>query len=302
MQLSPNQATDPAQYVGRFAPSPTGPLHLGSLVTAMASYLDARQASGKWLLRIEDIDGPREVAGASQQIIADLTALGFKWDGEISYQSERSNHYENSLAALNEHTFKCICSRTDQTADIYDGRCRLGGNVSAGKSAQNKPFAIRLKTESTVIWHDRSGTTATENLTRDCGDFVIRRRDGLWAYQLAVVVDDALQGITHVVRGDDLRSSTARQLWIQKLLGFTHPQYWHVPLVLASDGAKLSKQNGATALETNSENARVFELKRAWKYLSTVPVQASTVDEFWQNSIKLFCRRQEALPPVWHYG
>ena len=105
-----------------------------------------------------------------------------------------------------------------------------------------------------------------------------------------------------MVRGDDLRSATARQLWIQKLLGFTHPQYWHVPLVLASDGAKLSKQNGATALETDSEKARVLELKRAWKYLSTVPVQASTVDEFWQNSIKLFCRRQEALPPVWHYG
>ena len=263
----------------------------------MASYLDARQVQGQWLLRIEDLDGPREPSGAARKIIEDLAALGFQWDGGVTYQSQRTEHYQLSLAAIKAHTFHCTCSRADQLGSIYDGRCR-NNPFEISENATRK-IATRVVAAQHVTWHDRNGTLTPSDLANDCGDFVLKRRDGLWAYQLAVVVDDGLQNITHVVRGLDLIESTARQLWLQKLLRLSHPHYWHVPLVLAADGEKLSKQNGAAALKLQTAQERVTELKKAWGYLSTAPLQASTVDQFWQETLRLFYRRPEALPPAW---
>jgi glutamyl-Q tRNA(Asp) synthetase len=269
--------------IGRFAPSPTGPLHLGSLVAAMASFLDARQAGGQWLLRIEDIDGPREVPGAAKKMISDLSALGFEWDGDILFQSQCYSYYEQALEALAGITYRCTCSRTDQLTSIYDGRCRPMFDSEA--TNVTLPHAIRLRVEGEIHWHDRSGLEYIEPLATHCGDFVLLRKDNLWGYQLAVVVDDARQGITHVVRGADLIDSTARQIYLQRLLGLPTPTYWHVPLVLAASGEKLSKQTGALALNLAKP---VQELQAAWAYLSRTPIDANSVSDFWKQARAAF--------------
>jgi glutamyl-Q tRNA(Asp) synthetase len=268
-------------YLGRFAPSPTGPLHLGSLVTAMASYLDAKAANGQWLLRIEDIDYPRNVDGASEMILNDLQRLGFIWDGEIQYQSKREYLYQAALDAILVDTFRCVCSRTDQAASVYDGRCRhlhIRDNVKT-------PSAVRLRVDGTVSWQDRTLRSFEDDLERECGDFVLYRKDRLWAYQLAVVVDDAAQGITHIVRGEDLIASTSRQIYLQQKLGFSRPSYWHVPVVLNNIGEKLSKQTGATALNTAKP---VAQLLAAWRYLSPVTIAPSSVEQFWVSALQAF--------------
>jgi glutamyl-Q tRNA(Asp) synthetase len=244
------QTREPVEYVGRFAPSPTGPLHFGSLVTAVASYLQARSNNGRWLLRIEDIDPPREQVGAIEQIIAALEIYGFAWNGEIIFQSQTLPQHEQAISTLiaNGQAYPCRCSRRD-LADaprgplgiIYPGTCRNG--CAEGKSA------IRVRTDDTEIaFEDALQGRVSQRLESESGDFVIRRRDGLIAYHLAVVVDDEVQGVTEIVRGIDLQDSTPRQIWLQRLLGYRTPNYLHIPVITHADGDKLSKLTGAPGI------------------------------------------------------
>ncbi len=228
-----------APYKGRFAPSPTGPLHFGSLVAALASYLDARANGGEWLLRMEDLDTPRVQAGAADSILADLEHFGFEWSGPVMYQSSRINAYRAALEKLRSQglIYPCGCSRKDSEAR-YPGTCANG--LPPGKMARS--WRVRVSRE----------------LAETAGDFILLRADGIFAYQLAVVVDDEAQGITDVVRGADLLDSTPRQIYLQQMLGYATPRYRHIPLVLGPDGQKLSKQNGAAALDS----ARAADLLR----------------------------------------
>ena len=237
-------------YAGRFAPSPTGPLHFGSLVAALASWLDARAARGRWYVRIEDLDAPRAQPGAAAQILRTLEAFGLEWDGEVLMQSARSERYAAALARLAGHTYGCGCSRREiadsslrlaaDGAQIYPGTCRAG--LPPGRPAR----AVRLKTGgATIEFVDRLQGRQRQDVEREVGDFVLLRADGQFAYQLAVVVDDAEQEISDVVRGADLLDSTARQICLQRLLGYRQPRYLHVPAAVNAAGEKLSKQTGA---------------------------------------------------------
>lgn len=251
-------------YVGRFAPSPTGPLHAGSMVAALASWLDARAHGGRWLVRIEDVDTPRCVPGADLEILGQLAACGLHPDAPPVWQSSRGDLYAQALDALHAAGFAygCRCTRREialaQAAAghsrdrhgelVYPGTCRPGG---AQLVAWSGARAVRLLTtqpdgmDVCIDWTDGRLGPQHQNVTREVGDFVLRRADGLWAYQLAVVVDDAAQGITHVVRGEDLADNTPRQVWLQRCLGLPTPRYRHTPLVLDGHGEKLSKQTGA---------------------------------------------------------
>jgi len=244
-------------YIGRFAPSPTGPLHFGSVVAALASWLDARAARGSWLLRIEDLDKPREPPGAADAILRQLEALGLHWDGAVLYQRTRIASYEAALERLAARgaTYPCGCTRGEiadsalaiDGARIYPGTCRAG--LARGKTER----ATRVRTTGEAIrFVDRVQGECVQSLERDVGDFVLRRADGPIAYQLAVVVDDAEQGITDVVRGADLLESTARQIWLQRLLAYPTPRYLHVPVAVNAAGEKLSKQSGARPVEPGS--------------------------------------------------
>ena len=239
-----------AQYTGRFAPSPTGPLHFGSLLAAVASYLEARRHGGRWLVRIEDIDPPREETGAAKLILQTMEAYGFEWDGDASFQSANREAQDNAAHALLEAgvAYRCGCSRRDLADEpqgplgtVYPGNCRNGFN--------GEEFAIRVRTDNEPIeFEDRLQGQQAQNLESESGDFVIVRRDGLIAYQLAVVVDDYLQGITEVVRGIDLMDSTPRQIWLQRLLGYPTPAYMHIPVAVNALGQKLSKSTAATPI------------------------------------------------------
>ena len=255
------------RYIGRFAPSPTGPLHAGSLVAALASWLDARAHNGQWLVRIEDIDTPRCVKGADQGILEQLSACGLVADSEPKWQSQRTHLYENALSHLINKgwVYPCGCSRKEiediyvsqgqdiarHSAAIYPGTCRDGLNGRPARAWRLNVQAVMeaLHLPQTLQWHDRRMGHEQQDVAREVGDFVLKRADGLWAYQLAVVVDDADQGITHVVRGEDLHDNTARQILLQKALGLPTPIYMHTPLVMGENGEKLSKQNGALALD-----------------------------------------------------
>jgi glutamyl-Q tRNA(Asp) synthetase len=243
-------------YRGRFAPSPTGPLHFGSLVAALASFLDARAHGGEWLVRMEDVDTTRNVAGAADNILATLDAFGFEWDGPVLWQTGRDEAYAEALERLRLAglAYGCACSRKE-IADsaglaaidggmVYPGTCRAGmmGNRAA------RAWRLRVGLENTVF-EDRLQGRIAQVLERDVGDFVLRRADGLFAYQLAVTVDDHFQGISDVVRGADLLASTPRQLWLQRCLGFATPSYAHLPVVGNAAGEKLSKQTLAPALD-----------------------------------------------------
>ena len=255
------------RYIGRFAPSPTGPLHVGSLVAALASWLDARAHGGQWLVRIEDVDTPRCIAGADQRIIQQLATCGLVPDAPVMWQSQRSGAYHAALDALiaKGWAYPCGCSRKEiedaqalmghtrerHTAAVYPGTCRDGLN---GKAARAWRLNVQrviddLQLTTPLTWQDRLLGPQQQDVAKDVGDFVLRRADGLWAYQLAVVVDDAAQGITHIVRGEDLTDNTARQIVLQRALGLPTPSYMHTPLVLGENGEKLSKQNGAEALD-----------------------------------------------------
>jgi glutamyl-Q tRNA(Asp) synthetase len=253
-------------YAGRFAPSPTGPLHFGSLVAALASYMEAKSANGKWLVRMEDLDKPREQPGAADAILRALDALGLHWDGTVEYQSRRTHLYQQALARLQPFTYPCGCTRNeiaDSTlgidgARVYGGVCRDG--LPAGKT----PRAIRIRAQGEIRFADRLQGAQSQTLERDAGDFILWRADGQFAYQLAVVVDDAEQGITDVVRGADLLHSTARQIYLQQRLGYPGPRYLHVPVAVNAAGEKLSKQTGAAPVDL----ARRSEaLRRALAFL-----------------------------------
>lgn len=268
--------------VGRFAPSPTGPLHLGSLVAAVGSWLFARKAGGRWLVRMEDIDTPRVVPGSAEEILAALRRYGLEWDGEVVWQSRRTALYERALATLRERglVYDCACSRAElQRAasaplgrePVYPGTCRNG--LPPGRVAR----AIRFRVPDEVIaFDDLVRGRVEENVAERTGDFVVRRADGLLAYQLAVVVDDAEQGVTQVVRGGDLLSSTARQIALQRALGLPTPEYAHLPLLLAPDGTKLGKRDGALPLPTLDQERVRATLREALRVLG---IEAETLEE-----------------------
>ncbi len=250
----PRASTRAAHIRGRFAPSPTGPLHFGSLAAACASYLDARSRGGEWLVRIEDLDPPREVPGAAADILRTLEAFGFAWDNAVCHQSQRTHLYRDALERLIDAGFAypCACTRREVAASarvgiegpIYPGRCREG--LPPGRA----PRAWRLRVPAgTVALHDECFGALAQDVAGEVGDFVLRRADGLTAYQLAVVVDDAAQGITRIVRGADLIDSTQRQILLQRLLGLPTPAYLHVPAAVDAHGHKLSKQTHARALD-----------------------------------------------------
>jgi glutamyl-Q tRNA(Asp) synthetase len=260
-------------YVGRFAPSPTGPLHFGSLVAALASWLDARAARGRWLLRMEDLDATRVHPGAADEILRALEGLGLTWDGPVVYQSVRAPQYEAALKRLRPHLYWCGCSRREVAdsalglaadgAQIYPGTCRNG--LAPGKSAR----ALRVRTGGQpIVFLDRVQGMQTQRLEREVGDFVLYRADGQVAYQLAVVVDDAEQAVTDVVRGADLLDSTARQIHLQRLLGQPTPRYLHLPVAVNRFGEKLSKQTGAAPLDPTRREAL---LRKALAFLGQFP-------------------------------
>ena len=255
-------------YIGRFAPSPTGPLHAGSLVAALASWLDARAHGGRWLVRIEDVDTPRCVPGAGELILQQLATCGLVSDEPVLWQSQRGALYQQALDTLIARgiAYPCACSRKDIAAAlavqgldknrhgelVYPGTCRPERGGLRGRPARAWRLSVaptQPGTQAPVRWHDRRLGEQTQDVALDVGDFVLRRADGLWAYQLAVVVDDAAQGVTHVVRGQDLADNTPRQLLLMAALGFSAPVYQHTPLVTNAQGEKLSKQTGAPALD-----------------------------------------------------
>ena len=269
----------------------------------MASYLDARVHGGRWLLRMEDVDQTRRVVGAADAIEASLQGLGMQWDGPVMVQSARTQHYALACQALTQHVYGCACSRREISdsrlglatdgADIYPGTCRAG--LAPGKQARTLRLRVPEpgQAEEWVSFNDRWLGPQSQHLAREAGDFVLRRADGFWAYQLAVVVDDAAQGITHVVRGEDLLDSTARQIYLQGLLGYPTPAYLHVPLVRHSDGEKLSKQNGAEPLALTQPLTILHE---AAAFLGLQMTTATSVAVFWEQALPAWQRRMASLP------
>jgi len=274
------------QYHGRFAPSPTGPLHFGSLIAAAGSYLQARTANGLWTLRIEDLDPPRTVDGATDAILRSLERYGMCWDREVTYQSQRTELYETGLQHLidSDAAFPCACSRKEireialagAEAPVYPGTCRQG--ITDGREVRS----IRILTDNdTISFTDQVFGKVSQQLERDVGDYVVRRTDGLFAYQLAVVIDDNEQSITEVVRGCDLLDSTPRQIHLHRLLGLPVPDYVHLPMAIDSQGDKLSKRTHAAPIDDNDP------LPSLWRCLDFLgqhpPEELKTVslDEFW---------------------
>lgn len=307
------EPSPPRPYVGRFAPSPSGPLHAGSLAAAMASYLDARVHGGRWLLRIEDVDEARTVSGAAREIETALQALGMHWDGPVLVQSQRKQHYRDACERLGALVYPCACTRKEiadsrlgvaaDGAAIYPGTCRHG--LAPGRSAR----ALRLRVpdpgqpDECIRFKDRWLGWQSQHLASEAGDFVLHRADGFWAYQLAVVVDDAEQGVTHVVRGADLLDSTARQIYLQQLLGYATPSYLHVPLVRHSDGEKLSKQNGASALDLTQPLPTLLAAARFLGLTGNGETEvkaemtaATSVAAFWELALPAWQRKLAQLP------
>ena len=259
------------KYIGRFAPSPTGPLHFGSLVAALASYLDARAYGGTWLVRIEDIDTPRVQPGAADDILRTLAGFGLQWDGPVMYQSTRTEVYRAALDQLRRtgHAYPCACSRKE-AGDRYPGTCRSG--VPQGRTG--RAWRIRTSAEP-VCFEDRVQGRQCQNVEDYCGDFVALRADGIYAYQFAVVVDDAEQCVTDVVRGADLLDSTARQIHVQRVLGVPQPRYMHTPVALNADGQKLSKQTLAPPVHPRAGSVL---LRSALAFLGQEPPGGDTCE------------------------
>ncbi len=280
--------SESATYVGRFAPSPTGPLHFGSLVAAVASYLQAKARAGQWLLRIEDIDPPREQPGATEAILSALERYGFEWHGDIIYQSRSHKTHEVALQSLLERSlaYPCGCSRRDLAdaprgplGTVYPGTCRDGCDAAE--------TAIRLRTPDTPLsFVDGLQGLQSQDLERESGDFVVRRRDGLIAYHLAVVVDDAIEGITEVVRGIDLMDSTPRQIWLQQLLGYRTPNYIHIPVITHPNGDKLSKLTGAAGIPANDTALVLVAALSALQQEPPEDLRRAEQSEVWQWAIE----------------
>jgi glutamyl-Q tRNA(Asp) synthetase len=275
------------EYIGRFAPSPTGPLHFGSLLAATASYLQAISENGRWILRIEDIDPPREQRGAADAIVAALETYGFEWDGPVRYQSRSTPRHREAIARLIEagQAYRCGCSRqalalapTGPLGRIYPGTCRSG---KAG--TPSKRTAVRVRTDNVpVSFHDLIQGPQVMRLEAESGDFVIERRDRLVAYHLAVVIDDFEQGISEIVRGADLLDSTPRQIYLQRLLGYRTPGYAHIPVAVNSSGQKLSKMTGARALPLDGAGPTLCAALRALRHSPPDDLAAAGVATIWE--------------------
>lgn len=284
-----------SSYIGRFAPSPTGPLHAGSLVAALASYLDARAHGGQWLLRIEDVDQGRSVAGADMQMLQVLRSLGMQWDGEVVWQSRRGHLYQVAFDQLAAHAYPCGCNRREiqdsrlgvapDGAAIYPGTCRHG--LAPGKHMRSLRVRVPDADADCFVFDDRCAGHLEQHLASQSGDFVLKRADGYWAYQLAVVVDDAAQGVTDVVRGADLIDSTPRQIYLQQLLAVPTPRYLHVPVVRNADGEKLSKQTGAGAVAPRDDTEALAALMQSAAFLG-LGLDAGSVQslaQFWDRAV-----------------
>ena len=261
------EAEKQPSYIGRFAPSPTGPLHFGSLVAALASYLDAKFNKGLWLVRLEDLDPPREQNGASNLILDQLLSLGLEWDKDVLFQSTRLNAYQSALHKLSQKslTYRCDCTRASikERGSVYDGHCR-----TINKAPQHS-FAIRIKTSNREIeFQDQIRGEFKQDLGKEVGDFIVLRKDKLFAYHLAVVVDDEYQKISHVVRGSDLISSTPRQIYLQQSLNFKTPRYGHIPVAVNNQNVKLSKQNFSPGIDLKNASYLIF---KALKFLGQEP-------------------------------
>ena len=292
-----------ANYVGRFAPSPTGPLHAGSLVAAMASYLDAKAHFGQWLVRIEDIDEARSTTGVAEQQLQTLLGLGMQWDGEVVWQSQRKKSYQQAFERLHDHIYPCGCTRREiadsrigiaaDGAAVYPGTCRTG--LAPGRHA--RAYRLRVpelnQPNECRCFDDAWMGPTTQHLATEVGDFVLKRADGYWAYQLAVVVDDAAQGVTHVVRGADLLESTARQIYLQRLLQLPTPAYMHVPVVANQLGEKLSKQTGARELDLQRP---LVALGDAAHFLRLEIASPHSIDEFWRDATSAWVQLRRSLP------
>jgi len=289
------QTRDPIPYVGRFAPSPTGPLHFGSLVAAVASYLQARTKNGRWLLRIEDIDPPREQTGASREIIEALRCYGFIWDDDVIYQSTSDAAHRSALDVLIDQNlaYPCSCSRRDLAdaprgplGPIYPGTCRNG--------CSKEDAAIRLLTgDNDIVFSDALQGRYSHRLESESGDFVIRRRDGLIAYQLAVVVDDEIQGVTEVVRGIDLIESTPRHIYLQEKLQYRTPNYIHIPVITHADGDKLSKLTGAPAIPLDAPSKTLCTALHALRQEPPSNLASAPLSDVWTWAFKTW--RMEKL-------
>lgn len=281
-------APEPTQYVGRFAPSPTGPLHFGSLLAAVASYLQAKSRSGRWILRVEDIDPPRQLDGAIEEILTALERYGFEWDGPVSYQRENAERHRQIVAELRAAglAYPCSCSRRDLVTArqgplgaIYPGTCHNG--------PQGGQCAIRVRTNDVAIeFVDVLQGPQCQHLESESGDFVILRRDGLIAYHLAVIVDDFDQGISEVVRGIDLLDSTPRQIHLQRLLAYRTPAYLHIPVAENADGQKLSKLTGAPAIPLTEVSQTLVAALEALGQQPPQGLAASSLDDIWSWSIE----------------
>ncbi|MEY6433431.1 tRNA glutamyl-Q(34) synthetase GluQRS [Thioalkalicoccus limnaeus] len=295
---SGSAADAPPRYRGRFAPSPTGLLHLGSLVAALGSFLDARSRGGEWLVRIEDLDPLRTVSGVADAILSALDACGLHWDGSVHYQSQRTAAYAAALDRLIEQglAYPCACSRKEIAAHglagiegpVYPGTCRAG--LPPGRTAR----AWRVGTDNDeVAFVDRVQGHRAQRIATAVGDFVVRRADGVHAYQLAVVVDDAWQGITDIVRGADLIASTPRQIHLQHLLGAPSPRYAHLPLVLDATGRKLSKSDAAHPLDPRDP---LPALLRAWRFLGQPPLETAPANpaEFLEMATRVWAIERAA--------
>ena len=288
-------------YRGRFAPSPTGPLHQGSLVAAMASYLDAKAHDGQWFVRIEDLDFDRNVQGADTHILHSLQRCGMQWDGEVTWQSQRQSLYQQAIERLADQVYPCGCSRKEiadsrlrrgePVSQIYPGTCREG--LTAGKAP--RAWRLRLPQPHHVVhFEDRYLGPQQQDISTEVGDFILKRADGFWAYQLAVVVDDAEQGMTDIVRGADLLDSTARQIYLQQVLGLPGVRYLHVPVVNNDLGEKLSKQTGALAFDRGDNDLLHDALLPAAHFLQLpVSTHCTTISDFWREATTLW--RQKRL-------
>ena len=268
-------------YIGRFAPSPTGPLHLGSLYTALASFLDAKYHQGQWLLRIDDLDIPRNITGVAAQILSTLETFGLHWDATVSYQSDSLSIYENALTKLasSQMIYPCICSRKTLATE---GDC----HCLEKKIDLNAPHAYRVKADQRLIeFNDQLQGTIISNMVEQ-DDFILKRKDQIVAYQFAVVLDDAFQGVNHVVRGYDLLALTPKQIYLQKLLGLATPAYMHVPIIMDAQGFKLSKQTLAAAVSLKEPQRIIFQLLQLLRQSPPQALKNSTLSELLAWAIK----------------
>jgi len=275
----------PQPYKGRFAPSPTGAVHFGTLLAAVGSYLQAKKNNGEWLIRMEDVDLTRKVEGTDTDILHTLEAFGFEWQGEVLYQSAQNEYYEEALQQLIEQSlvFPCTCTRkqlAETGSDIYPGSCR---NHKLPEKAEH---ALRVFAQNIDIkFNDAIMGEQSQNMAQQCGDFIIKRRDDLFAYQLAVVVDDAMQGITEIVRGADLLDSTPRQIYLQQLLGYATPAYCHLPLAVDNNGNKISKSEGAAKIDIKNKEKLLCKTLNFLGQKPPTELSDCSINNIWQWAI-----------------